>query len=47
MCNEGKAFTILDKDKQSTVYTVAEHSVKSIGSGEVVVNVRLNKNEKE
>jgi len=46
MCNEGKAFTILDKDKQSTVYTVAEYFVKSISSDEVVVNVRLNKNEK-
>jgi len=42
MCNKEKA--ILDKDKQSIVYT--EHSVKSIDSGEVVVNMKLNKNEK-
>lgn len=46
MCNEGKEFTILDKDEQSTVYTAAKHFIKSIDSVEVVVNVRLNRNEK-
>jgi len=44
MCNERKALTNLDKDKQLTVYTVAKYSTKSIGTGEVVLNVRLNKN---
>jgi len=28
------------------VYTATEHFVKSISSGKVVINVRLNKNEK-
>jgi len=45
MCNE-KAFTILDSDEQSKVYTTAEHSVKSIGTGEVIVNTKINKSKK-
>jgi len=40
MCNEGKAFTILDKNKQSTVYIATKHSIKSVGNVEVVLNAR-------
>jgi len=36
---------ILDKEKQSTVYTAAKHSTKSMGTGEIVLNPRLNKDE--
>jgi len=46
MCNEQKAFTNLDKDKQSIVYTTVKYSTKSIGIGEVVLNAKLNKKEK-
>jgi len=46
MSNEQKAFTNLDKDKQSTMHTDAKHSTKSIGSGEGVLNARLSKDEK-
>jgi len=42
MCNERKALTN-HNDKQSTVYTAAKYFTKSIGIGEVVLNVRLNK----
>jgi len=36
----------LDKDRQSTVYSATKYSTKSIGTGEVILNERLNKNEK-
>jgi len=46
MCIEQKAFTNLNKDRQSTVYTAAKYSTKSIDAGEVILNARLNKHEK-
>jgi len=44
ICTEQKAFT--NKDRQSTVYTAAKYSKKSIDAGEVILNARLNKHEK-
>jgi len=41
-----KKFTILDSDGQSKVYTAAEHSVKSIGTGEVIVNTKISRSKK-
>jgi len=46
MCNEREAFTNLNKDKQSTVYTTMKFSTKSISIGEIVLNVKFNKKEK-
>jgi len=45
-CNERKAFTNLDKDKQSTLYTATKYSRKSINTGEVLLNARLHKDKK-
>jgi len=46
ICTEQKAFTNLNKDKQSTVYTATKYSTKLIDAGEVILNARLNKHEK-
>jgi len=46
MCTEQKAFTNLNKDRQSIVCTTAKYSTKSIGACEVILNTRLNKYEK-
>jgi len=46
MCTEQKAFTNLNQNRQSTVYIAARYSTKSINVGEVILNARLNKHEK-
>jgi len=45
MCTES-VHESYDKDKQSIVNTIAKYSTKSISIGEVVLNARLNKKEK-
>jgi len=50
MCTERKAFTNLDKDKQSTIYTAMKYFTKSIGVAEIILKsypARLNKHEKK
>jgi len=46
MCTERKGFMNLDQNKQSTVYIAMKYSTKSIDTGKVILNVRLNKREK-
>jgi len=55
MCTEQKAFTNLNKDRQliyiayiliNCVYIATKYLTKSIGAGEVILNARLNKQEK-
>jgi len=45
-CTEQIAFTNFNKDRQSTIYTAVKYSTKSIGAGEVILNAKLNKHEK-
>jgi len=46
MCTEQKAFTNLNKERQSIIYTTAKYITKSIGAGEIILNARLNKHKK-
>jgi len=45
-CAPNGKFTNLNKDRRSTVYSAVKYSTKSIGTGEVILNTKLNKHEK-
>jgi hypothetical protein len=44
MCNKKGKFSVLNEEIQTNVYTAAEHHVKSKGTGEIKLDVKLGRN---